>query len=112
MSDPRIDDSAPLGVAALLDDITDRKGLGDEWNQIDDLLQTEIIAEWQRIFADTLRHYRAYPLSKAEAAVVEAVMMWWANEDGSDPEVGLREVEGCCAALLAERTKHEDKSDG
>lgn len=37
-------------VAAIVDDLQGRKGIGDEWHQVDDEIQKEIIAEWEGFF--------------------------------------------------------------
>lgn len=36
-------------VNAIVDDITDRKGLGNEWEALDEDIQGEIIATWVAI---------------------------------------------------------------
>ena len=36
-------------VAGLLQDFTDRRGLGQEWEQIDEEIQEEIVEEWTQI---------------------------------------------------------------
>ena len=36
-------------VERIIDDLTDRKGLRHEWDNIDELTQYEIAQEWQRI---------------------------------------------------------------
>ena len=36
-------------VDAIIKDISDREGLGDEWNQIDDEIKAEIRAEWVKL---------------------------------------------------------------
>jgi hypothetical protein len=33
-------------VFSILNNLTDRSGIGDEWDGIDDEIQEEIIAEW------------------------------------------------------------------
>ncbi len=39
--------AAELAVEAIIDDLSGRKGIGDEWDQIDPDIQDEIIEEWQ-----------------------------------------------------------------
>lgn len=41
-------------VLAILHDITDRKGLGDEYEQIDEDIQQEIFETWVKIVAEKL----------------------------------------------------------
>lgn len=41
-------------VAAILADLTDRRGLKQEWNQTDPKIQREIRAEWRAIVAAEL----------------------------------------------------------
>jgi hypothetical protein len=36
----------------LIEDMSDRRGLGQEWDQIDDELKDEIFGEWARIIAN------------------------------------------------------------
>ncbi len=36
-------------VAEILKDLRGRKGLGDEWDQIDDEIQQEIVGRWAEI---------------------------------------------------------------
>lgn len=43
-----------LAVARLIDDIHGRKGLGDEWDQIDDDVQAEIREDWEEIIHSAL----------------------------------------------------------
>lgn len=40
-------------VQALLDDLTDRRGLKWEWDKIDDDVKSEIIGAWERIVENT-----------------------------------------------------------
>ena len=42
-------------VTALVSDRSDRKGLSDEWDQIDDDIKKEVIDEWQECFARAIR---------------------------------------------------------
>jgi hypothetical protein len=42
-------DVAERIVKAIEDDICDRKGIGDEWEQIDNEIQAEIRDEWLAI---------------------------------------------------------------
>lgn len=41
-------------VAAIVADLTDRKGLGDEWDQIDSSTQHDIMDEWVEIIENTI----------------------------------------------------------
>lgn len=41
-------------VGKIIDDICDRKGLGDEWDCLDSAIQSEIRQEWVKIIIDTL----------------------------------------------------------
>lgn len=41
-------------VARLLQDMSGRKGLGDEWDMIDDDVQDEIIQEWVNLVFEEL----------------------------------------------------------
>jgi hypothetical protein len=36
-------------ISAIISDIADRSGLGDEWDQIDSNIKNEIIKEWKEI---------------------------------------------------------------
>jgi hypothetical protein len=45
-------DTAWRIVDKILNDLTDRAGLSDAWDEIDDETQAEIIAEWQDIVQD------------------------------------------------------------
>lgn len=40
---------AEIIVSAIVDDLCDRAGLGDEWYQIDDDIRAEIVATWKAI---------------------------------------------------------------
>lgn len=42
-------------VTALVKDLSDRKGLSDEWDQIDDDIKQEITDEWQEYVARAIR---------------------------------------------------------
>lgn len=42
-------------VATLLDDMNDRRGFRQNWDQIDTDTQQEIIAEWRRLVVEVLR---------------------------------------------------------
>ena len=43
------DQLAKLIVEELIEDISDRRGLKHEWEQIDDDIQQEIKSEWSKI---------------------------------------------------------------
>ena len=36
-------------VRAIVDDLQGRSGLGNEWDNIDDVIKTEIVETWERI---------------------------------------------------------------
>ena len=42
-------------IDKIIADISGRKGLGDEWDQIDDDIKAEIRAEWRSYFAAVQR---------------------------------------------------------
>ena len=42
-------------VDKIIDDLTDRGGLGNEWDQIDEDIQAEIKEEWVNIIKDSLK---------------------------------------------------------
>ncbi|MFA7333376.1 MAG: hypothetical protein WC130_03685 [Kiritimatiellia bacterium] len=44
-------------VAAILNDLTDRKGIGDEWEAIEDDIQREIIEGWAAIADKMIKNY-------------------------------------------------------
>ena len=52
----RTTQQARAAVKAILDDLTDRRGLGQEWEQIDDDIQAEIRAAWVAIL---VQHFGA-----------------------------------------------------
>jgi hypothetical protein len=39
-------------VAAIVDDIEGRSGIGDEWQNIDDETQAEIMTEWTELLCN------------------------------------------------------------
>lgn len=41
-------------AAAIVEDLRDRSGLGDEWEQIPEDIRAEIVVEWARIVRDGL----------------------------------------------------------
>ena len=41
-------------VTKILEDLTDRKGLGNEWDDYDDEIQEEIRSNWENIIYDIL----------------------------------------------------------
>lgn len=41
-------------VAAIVDDLTDRRGLKHEWYQIDDDIKEEILTTWRQIVIERL----------------------------------------------------------
>ncbi len=53
MNDVRL--RAATVVAEIVDDLYDRQGLGDEWDQITDDVRDEIIDTWRSIVAKALR---------------------------------------------------------
>lgn len=44
-------------VDSIITDIEDRKGLGDEWYQIDDEIQEEIKEEWRTKIKGIIKRY-------------------------------------------------------
>jgi len=53
---------AALAVQAIIRDLADRKGLGNEWEQVDDDIREEIEKKWTDIvarrMASVLRYYK------------------------------------------------------
>ncbi len=45
-------------VATIIGDLTGRKGLGDEWDVIDEDLQNEIREKWRESIETILRRYK------------------------------------------------------
>lgn len=43
-------------VSAIIDDLTDRSGLGDVWNEIDKDTKKEIVSSWKKIIDDYFKH--------------------------------------------------------
>lgn len=43
-----------LAVAEIVRDLTDRKGLSQEWGTIEEAIKKEIILVWQKIIQDAL----------------------------------------------------------
>jgi hypothetical protein len=41
-------------VKAIINDISGRSGIGDEWGQIDDSIKTDIRLEWTEMITDLL----------------------------------------------------------
>jgi hypothetical protein len=41
-------------VKAIVEDFTDRRGFRQNWEQIDEEIQKEIIAEWERLVEERL----------------------------------------------------------
>lgn len=48
------DEHAERILKALINDLRDRRGLKQEWNQIDDDIKDEIVREWTRIILETI----------------------------------------------------------
>jgi len=48
MNESQIEAVAIMAVNSILLNLADRKGLGDEWDQIDPDIQLEIRQEWER----------------------------------------------------------------
>lgn len=46
--------SIPIAVAGIIRDISGRKGLGNEWEEIDEEIQKEIREKWTKIIGDAL----------------------------------------------------------
>jgi len=49
-----MDKTAELIVDAIVTDLTDRRGLRQEWEQIDEETQNEIKGEWMRLVREIL----------------------------------------------------------
>lgn len=45
---------ADYAVKQIIDDLTNRRGLGHEWDAIDDDIQAEIKARWTEIIEDAI----------------------------------------------------------
>lgn len=45
---------AEKAVSKIIDDLTDRGGLGDAWDQIDDEIRQEIISAWIMILMEEI----------------------------------------------------------
>ncbi len=45
-------EQARKAIDLIIEDLVDRKGLGDEWDRIDGTTQNEIIAQWVDILLD------------------------------------------------------------
>lgn len=43
---------AEKAVSRIIDDLTDRGGLGDAWDQVDDEIRQEIISAWVMILME------------------------------------------------------------
>lgn len=43
-------------IRLILRDLTDRRGLRQEWEQIDDEIQAEIISSWEKLVASQVDH--------------------------------------------------------
>ena len=54
-ADHHIDKHARAIVRGIIKDFTDRRGLRQEWEQIDDQVQAEIIIRWREIARDILK---------------------------------------------------------
>lgn len=46
------DDKVSLAVDSIIADLTDRRGLRQEWEQIDDNIKNDIIEVWESIMRD------------------------------------------------------------
>lgn len=55
MDKEKVDNAATLAVSGIIEDLTDRRGLRQEWEQIDDDTQEEIKGRWRGIVADAIR---------------------------------------------------------
>jgi hypothetical protein len=44
-------DRARVAVSRIVGDLSDRKGLGDEWDKIDNQTRKEIVNTWRTIIA-------------------------------------------------------------
>ncbi len=50
-----IDQVARKAVQGILDDLTDRRGLRQEWEGFDDEIQDEILETWEKLIAKAIR---------------------------------------------------------
>jgi len=50
-----MNETAKIIVDRIILDLTDRRGLRQIWEQLDDEIQEEIRAEWERIAKDALK---------------------------------------------------------
>lgn len=55
-----IDEKAKQAVTAIIEDLSDRSGLGDSWSEIDEDIQAEIVAKWEKSVADAMREMKAH----------------------------------------------------
>lgn len=55
MNDSEIDEMANMIVHAIIADIRDRRGLKQEWNQIDSDIKDEIYENWKQIVTSEFR---------------------------------------------------------
>lgn len=53
-----IEDQAKQAVAKIIYDLTDRSGLSNEWEAIDEDVQQEIIDKWRAIVAEAMEIVR------------------------------------------------------
>ena len=50
-----IDAMAKLAAQSIIDDLTDRRGLRQEWEEIDEQTQEEIKATWAKLIAQAFK---------------------------------------------------------
>lgn len=62
-----MDKTAELIVDAIVTDFTDRRGLRQEWEQIDEKIQNEIKGEWMRLVREILGRPNAGVHTPSEA---------------------------------------------
>ena len=56
-----INELAEKAVSRIIDDLTDRRGLRQEWEQIDDEIQDEIRETWRDLVVDAWRELKNAP---------------------------------------------------
>ena len=49
MTPDQVQDAAKKATAKIVADLTDRRGLRQEWEGIDDDIRAEIVAQWEAI---------------------------------------------------------------
>lgn len=52
--DRQTEEAVTLAVSGIVEDLTGRRGLSQEWEQIDRTMQEEIKGEWRRIVTEAI----------------------------------------------------------